>query len=211
MKRIKKFTSALLAMIIALSTFSAVSVSAAEIDQNIFVGSDFPDYGNSDYENDCIIFGDYEYRLLDDGTAEIVQYHGEDTQVAIPSEMDGYTVASIGDYAFIGCYSLESVVIPGNVEYIGEMAFGYYYDGEYDEDLLIDGFTIYGVKGSAAEQYANDNGIKFSQNLSAPQINKLENTTKGIKLGLCANNNLAQRWRRDTACRVHTKIALQFL
>lgn len=91
---------------------------------------------------------------------------------------------------FIGCYSLESVVIPGNVEYIGEIAFGYYYDGEDDEDLLIDGFTIYGVKGSAAEQYANYNGIKFSQNLSAPQINKLENTTKGIKLGLCANYNL---------------------
>ena len=46
----KKAHIALLAMIIALSAFSAVSVSAAEIDQNIFVGSDFPYYGKSDYK-----------------------------------------------------------------------------------------------------------------------------------------------------------------
>ena len=63
---------------------------------------------------------------------------------------------TIGESAFRGCRSLKSVTIPASVTSIGEKAFGYSYDSK-----TIDGFTIYGYRGTAAEAYANENGIIF--------------------------------------------------
>ena len=52
------------------------------------------------------------------------------------------SVESIGDYAFDGCSSLQSVVIGGSVTSIGDGAFDYdFYDGE---DLLEDASDIRG-------------------------------------------------------------------
>ena len=75
------------------------------------------------------------------------------TSVTIPD-----SVRTIGDSAFQRCTGLTSVSIPDSVTSIGIEAFGYKYTGVYKP---IDGFTIYGVPGSAAEQYANDNGFEF--------------------------------------------------
>ena len=63
---------------------------------------------------------------------------------------------TIGENAFLGCRSLKSVTIPASVTSIGEKAFGYFYDTQ-----KIDGFTIYGYGGTAAETYANENGFTF--------------------------------------------------
>ena len=63
---------------------------------------------------------------------------------------------TIGENAFRGCRSLKSVTIPASVTSIGEKAFGYFYDTQ-----KIDGFTIYGYRGTAAETYANENGFTF--------------------------------------------------
>lgn len=63
---------------------------------------------------------------------------------------------TIGENAFLGCRSLKSVTIPASVTSIGEKAFGYFYDPQ-----KIDGFTIYGYRGTAAEMYANENGFTF--------------------------------------------------
>ena len=49
---------------------------------------------------ETIISGDFEYELLDNGTAEITKYTGSATKLAIPSEIDGKKVTSIGDSAF---------------------------------------------------------------------------------------------------------------
>ncbi len=67
------------------------------------------------------------------------------TNVTIPD-----SVTSIGDWAFEGCTGLTSVTIPESVTSIGDCAFGGCYD-----------LTIYGKKGSYAEQYAKDNNIPF--------------------------------------------------
>ena len=46
-----------------------------------------------------------------------------DTEVVIPSIIDGLTVTSIGQFAFSGCSALESIVIPDSVTSIGVWAF----------------------------------------------------------------------------------------
>ena len=86
------------------------------------------------------------------------------SRVTIPN-----SVEYIGMGAFYGCTSLESVTIPKSVTTIDELAFGYYYkeNGEDYEYAKVDGFTVYGVSGSEAERYANDNGFAF---IELPEI-----------------------------------------
>ncbi|MDD6603643.1 MAG: leucine-rich repeat domain-containing protein, partial [Eubacteriales bacterium] len=67
--------------------------------------------------------GDYEYRLFNDATAEITDYTGYAKELTIPSEIDGYTVTSIGFWAFFNGTSLTSVTIPNSVTRIGNLAF----------------------------------------------------------------------------------------
>ena len=37
------------------------------------------------------------------------------------------------------------------------------YEDDDNQDVAIDGFVLYGVKGSAAESYAKDNNLKFAE------------------------------------------------
>jgi len=67
----------------------------------------------------------------------------------------GTKISTIGFFAFSKMASLHSVKIPDNVQEINEQAFGYEADGP------MDGFTIYGYSGTAAETYANDNHFTF--------------------------------------------------
>ena len=67
--------------------------------------------------------GDYTYVLLDDGTAEIIAYSGDDEAVVIPAELDGCAVTSVGKKAFDFCLSAQSIVVPEGVTNIGERAF----------------------------------------------------------------------------------------
>ncbi len=64
----------------------------------------------------------YRYTLDADGNAEIIYYIGEETEVVIPSALDGHPVTTIGDRAF-NRSKITSVVIPSSVTTIGESAF----------------------------------------------------------------------------------------
>ena len=66
--------------------------------------------------------GDFEYSVWNN-KAEITDYTGSATQLSIPSELGGYPVTSIGDYAFYYCDSLTSITIPDSVTSIGDSAF----------------------------------------------------------------------------------------
>ena len=79
--------------------------------------------GCAEEEENTIISGDFEYRVLEDGTAEIVEYYSEAQELTIPTELDGITVTGIGDRAFWWCSHLESITLPDGVTHLGANPF----------------------------------------------------------------------------------------
>lgn len=166
MKRLMSLMIACSMLVSAAST--ALPASAVEItsEQSQAIVEQFD-------SDETRTYGDYEYLINFNGTAEITKYIGNDIEIEIPSEIDGHSVTVIGnnafaycssvtsitipdsvtviDYAsFYSCTSLISIHIPNNVTYIGDYAF----DG--CEDL-----TIYSYENSYAEKYADENNISF--------------------------------------------------
>ncbi len=67
--------------------------------------------------------GDYDYEVLDDGTVSITKYNGSDSDVIIPSEIDGKKVTVVGPDAFNSCTGLTSVTMQDGITCVGERAF----------------------------------------------------------------------------------------
>ena len=74
--------------------------------------------------------GEYSYTLHEDGTAEIISYHGTDSIVELPSVLDGHLVTAIGSEIFhdniltyVVIPNLTEVIIPDSVTTIGDRAF----------------------------------------------------------------------------------------
>ena len=136
MEKSKKMAALILAAMLAVSSSAAMAITvSAEEDTAVA-------YSSSDTES----WDAYDYRVLDDGTIEIIYYYGCDEVIIIPSEIDGRkvtgikgfnlsnnenlksitipdSVTSIGDSAFSGCRSLTDITIPDSVTSIGCEAF----------------------------------------------------------------------------------------
>lgn len=133
------------------------------------------------------IYCDVVPKMFDDcNSLETVNFKGNTTSIPYAAfrncnikRLDiPASVKSIGEEAFFGSYQMAAVtlrsglssigakafydnnfkfvIIPASVTSIGEKAFGYISDSK-----TIDGFTIYGYRGTAAETYANENGFTF--------------------------------------------------
>lgn len=67
--------------------------------------------------------GYYEYRLLIDGTAEIVKYKGQEANVDIPNQLNDFVITSIGKSAFYNNQKIISIKMPSTINNIESEAF----------------------------------------------------------------------------------------
>lgn len=110
-------------------------------------------YSGMAYAENTLCDGDFIYTILEDGTAQIIQYTGLDTKVVFPDAVNGIPVTAIGgigpwlifispvipsdvqevilpngitrigDNAFNNCINLKEINIPESIESIGQFAF----------------------------------------------------------------------------------------
>ena len=96
-------------------------------------------------------------------------------------------VTKIGDFAYAGCSSLKKVIIPNKVKTIGSLAFfatgltqveipksvttielsAFAVGADYKTNY---NFKMYGIKGSAAQKYADQHKLKFYQIVPATSV-----------------------------------------
>lgn len=72
-------------------------------------------------------------------------------------------VESIESSAFYNCEDLKSVTVPKSVTTMRDCGLGLEYEDDDNQDVAIDGFVLYGAKGSTAESYAKENNLKFAE------------------------------------------------
>ena len=94
---------------------------------------------------------------------------------------DGIT--AIEKEAFLSC-AITKITVPSSVTSIGEHALGYEANRmNYDQ---IAGFTIVGLEGSAAQEYADSNGFQFEKIPMAIQLDIPDTITAGASIQLKA-------------------------
>ena len=64
-----------------------------------------------------------EYSLIDETHITLTKYVSEETVIAVPSEIDGYTVSEIAFKAFEQCVNATEIIIPDSVSVINGGAF----------------------------------------------------------------------------------------
>lgn len=105
----RKKLAVLLAICLVAGTFNGMTgmpeVRAAEVQQEKESNRNFT----------CNVLGTDSVR--------ITGYTGQETELAIPSEINGRTVTEIGSYAFSGCSGLTRIEIPSGVTRISDFAF----------------------------------------------------------------------------------------
>lgn len=69
------------------------------------------------------VYGNYAYEIIDDDNVKITNYNGSESEVVVPSVLDGKTVTKIGYGAFAECKSIEKVTIPDSISVIEAYAF----------------------------------------------------------------------------------------
>ena len=94
----------------SISILMAIVMAVVMIPSGIFMAS-------------ALTSGGYEYTVTS-SKATITDYTGTAEDLTIPSTLDSYSVAAIGEAAFKDCSALKSVTIPDSVIIIGDTAFG---------------------------------------------------------------------------------------
>ena len=118
----KRLTALLMAALLVLAVCPAI----AEGPVTPVIVEELPEWLNAPSQQEKtegIVCGDFEYQLLDDGTAGIIAYTGRDKMLTLPDVLDGVPVSAIGTRAFSGNGKLTEVVIPEGITRLGNAAF----------------------------------------------------------------------------------------
>ena len=67
--------------------------------------------------------GILSYTMVDNSVC-ITSFDGTDALLVIPESIDGVSVCGIGRKAFLGNRSLQHIILPETIEWIGDWAFG---------------------------------------------------------------------------------------
>ena len=112
-------------------------------------------YNVSSYDNKHI-------KIIIPGSVKVIKGYAMSFNDDINEVVIEEGVEKIEPYAFFGCEELKSVTVPKSVKTMDDCGIGLEYEDEdsYDE-TAIDGFVLYGAKGSTAESYAKENKLKF--------------------------------------------------
>ena len=146
--------------------------------------SDWSTYWN--YDRHTVVWGVKDKGVLENGavwvrlsddTVCIRSYINPAKSVVIPEEIDGYTVSSIGKYAFHKCSEMERVMIPKCVTSVGYYAFA-------SESSL----TVY------AEAESEPKGWEGGWNISEYPVVWGHTHTYNNRVCLCGKNEGVEAW-----------------
>ncbi len=128
MKNYRKLMALSMSLLTCVSAASMpVYVSFADDDEVVSEAEDTAEVAEETYtedetdteEKENIISGDYTYKENDDGTITLVSCTILETELDVPSSIDGKTVTEIGADAFLLCApKVEKINIPATVSYI---------------------------------------------------------------------------------------------
>ena len=102
-------------------TAAALGLSTADIERAIRESGRTFKWSSSGSSGSTI--DNYVFTGLDNGTQEIKDYYGKDSDLIIPSNMSGSAVTSIGEWAFYNNKYIKTATVPDSVTQIGNGAF----------------------------------------------------------------------------------------
>lgn len=144
----RKIVSVLLEIITVFGVFTSLPFSASAVETNSeSVGET---YTSGDFEYELEERYDWE-NLQSYNVARITEYSGSDTDVIIPSEIDGYKVVAIDQlYYYENTDKIKSFTIPEGVSYIKDYIFKCY---DNLENIFVN---------AQNEEYCDIDGVLFS-------------------------------------------------
>ena len=111
------------------------------------------------------IFNGLEYKISENNLISIIKCTNTDTHIDIPSEINGFPVVCINDYAFKDCVSLEGINIPNSIIHIGGCAFQntalYNNKDNWNDGVLYINDCLIAAKEDIKGSYSVKNGTRL--------------------------------------------------
>ena len=116
-------------------------------------------YNLSSYDND-----EKFIKVVIPGSVKVIREFAMSFNEDIDEVVIEDGVETIEPDAFFGCENLVKVTVPKSVKTMDGCGIGLEYEDEDSyEESAIEGFVLYGTKGSTAESYAKENKLKFAE------------------------------------------------